>query len=116
MRLFRLGPQHHVLFFMMHHAVFDGWSFDLFYEEMAAAQAPPHIGVIGLGMAGPTIIAHGTDELKAAYLPKMISGEWTGTMNLTEPHAGSDVGALRSRAVRSGPGGVWHLIQPGEYQ
>ncbi len=41
---------------------------------------------------------HGTDEQKALYLPKLISGEWTGTMNLTEPQAGSDVGALRARA------------------
>ncbi|HEY9090076.1 acyl-CoA dehydrogenase [Parasphingorhabdus sp.] len=44
------------------------------------------------------IHAHGSDEQKAAYLPKMISGEWTGTMNLTEPQAGSDVGALRATA------------------
>ncbi len=41
---------------------------------------------------------HGTPEQKATYLEKLISGEWTGTMNLTEPHAGSDVGALRCRA------------------
>ena len=40
----------------------------------------------------------GSDELKATYLPKMISGEWTGTMNLTEPQAGSDLAAVRSRA------------------
>ncbi len=44
------------------------------------------------------IHAHGSDEQKATYLQKMISGEWTGTMNLTEPQAGSDVGALRSTA------------------
>ncbi|WP_109354477.1 acyl-CoA dehydrogenase [Sphingorhabdus sp. EL138] len=44
------------------------------------------------------IHAHGSDEQKATYLEKMISGEWTGTMNLTEPQAGSDVGALRSTA------------------
>ena len=36
------------------------------------------------------LIAHGTDAIKAAYLPKMIAGEWTGTMNLTEPHCGTD--------------------------
>jgi alkylation response protein AidB-like acyl-CoA dehydrogenase len=45
---------------------------------------------------------HGSDAQKAQYLPKMISGEWTGTMNLTEPQAGSDLGQLKSRAVKSG--------------
>ncbi|MGE0735393.1 MAG: acyl-CoA dehydrogenase [Alphaproteobacteria bacterium] len=45
---------------------------------------------------------HGTPAQQATYLAKLVSGEWTGTMNLTEPHAGSDVGALRSRAVRDG--------------
>ena len=48
--------------------------------------------------------AHGSDALKRAYLEKLISGEWTGTMQLTEPQAGSDVGALRSRAERAGDG------------
>jgi alkylation response protein AidB-like acyl-CoA dehydrogenase len=52
-----------------------------------------------LTMAGvDALIAHGSDELKRAYLPKLVSGEWMGTMQLTEPQAGSDVGALRSRA------------------
>ena len=46
--------------------------------------------------------AHGSAEQKQLYLAKMISGEWTGTMNLTEPQAGSDVGALRTRAVKKG--------------
>ena len=45
------------------------------------------------------LLAHGTDEQKAVYLPKLVSGDWTGTMNLTEPQAGSDVGALKSKAV-----------------
>lgn len=45
------------------------------------------------------LLAHGTQEQKATYLPKLISAEWTGTMNLTEPQAGSDVGALRTKAV-----------------
>ena len=43
--------------------------------------------------------AHGSPEQQALYLAKMVSGEWTGTMNLTEPQAGSDLGALRTRAV-----------------
>ena len=44
------------------------------------------------------LLLRGSDELKAAYLPKMVCGEWTGTMNLTEPQAGSDLAAVRSRA------------------
>jgi 3-(methylthio)propanoyl-CoA dehydrogenase len=48
------------------------------------------------------LTVHGSPEQQRLYLPKLISGEWTGTMNLTEPQAGSDVGALRSRAVREG--------------
>ncbi len=47
---------------------------------------------------------HASDDLKALYLPKLISGEWSGTMNLTEPQAGSDVGALRSTAKPNGDG------------
>ncbi|HEY2446400.1 MAG TPA: acyl-CoA dehydrogenase [Rhizomicrobium sp.] len=45
---------------------------------------------------------HGSAALKKRFLPKMISGEWTGTMNLTEPQAGSDLAAVRTRAVRDG--------------
>ncbi len=48
------------------------------------------------------LTAHGSAAQKQTYLPKLVSGEWTGTMNLTEPQAGSDVGALRTRAVRDG--------------
>ncbi|OOY12193.1 acyl-CoA dehydrogenase [Thioclava marina] len=47
---------------------------------------------------------HASDEIKALYLPKLISGEWSGTMNLTEPQAGSDVGALRTKAEPNGDG------------
>lgn len=47
---------------------------------------------------------HGSEAIKALYLPKLISGEWTGTMNLTEPQAGSDVGALSTKAVDNGDG------------
>lgn len=47
---------------------------------------------------------HASDEIKALYLPKLISGQWTGTMNLTEAGAGSDVGALRSKAEDNGDG------------
>ena len=47
---------------------------------------------------------HASDAIKALYLPKLTSGEWSGTMNLTEPQAGSDVGALRTKAVPNGDG------------
>ena len=47
---------------------------------------------------------HGSNNLKAQYLPKLISGEWTGTMNLTEPHAGSDLSLLTSKAKDNGDG------------
>jgi len=49
-----------------------------------------------------TIQVHANDDIKELYLPKMISGEWAGTMDLTEPQAGSDLAAIRSRAVADG--------------
>ncbi|WP_407121838.1 acyl-CoA dehydrogenase [Bradyrhizobium sp. STM 3561] len=52
--------------------------------------------------------AHGSDELKKIYLEKLVSGEWTGTMQLTEPQAGSDVGALRTRAEKQ-PDGTYRI-------
>jgi acyl-CoA dehydrogenase len=48
--------------------------------------------------AADALVLHGDDDLKARYLPKLVSGEWTATMNLTEPQAGSDLGLLRTRA------------------
>jgi alkylation response protein AidB-like acyl-CoA dehydrogenase len=48
--------------------------------------------------AASAIIAHGTDEQKAKWLPKMVSCDWTGTMNLTEPHCGTDLGLMRTKA------------------
>ena len=54
--------------------------------------------------AANTIEAHGDDEQKQTYLPKMISGEWAGTMNLTEPHCGTDLGLLKTKAVPAGDG------------
>ena len=50
------------------------------------------------------IQVHGSDEQKQTYLPKMIEGTWTGTMNLTEPHCGTDLGMLRTKAVPAGDG------------
>ncbi|MCC5780880.1 acyl-CoA dehydrogenase C-terminal domain-containing protein [Nitratireductor sp. B36] len=50
------------------------------------------------------ILAHGTEEQKQKWLPKMVEGSWTGTMNLTEPHCGTDLGLLTSKAVPNGDG------------
>src|SRR3954453_21006745 len=52
---------------------------------------------------------HGTSEQQATWLPKLVTGEWSGTMNLTEPQAGSDVGALKTRAEPAGDGS-WRLF------
>ncbi|ACI53513.1 acyl-CoA dehydrogenase domain protein [Rhizobium leguminosarum bv. trifolii WSM2304] len=50
------------------------------------------------------ILVHGSTEQKATYLPKMVDGAWTGTMNLTEPHCGTDLGMLRTKAVPQADG------------
>src|ERR1043166_1872666 len=50
------------------------------------------------------IVRHGTPEQKKAYLPKMVEGRWTGTMNLPEPHSGTDLGLLRTRAAKQSDG------------
>lgn len=74
-------------------------------QEMVQG-ANPSFGLCPLLTQGAieALSAHGTDEQKALYLEKLISGTWTGTMCLTESHAGSDVGALRARAERQDDG------------
>lgn len=98
-----------------------GWNALTGKEEFGGQGLPMMLAVAALEMwnsgsmafgIGPTLTlgaiealeAHATDDLKHTYLPKLVSGAWMGTMNLTEPQAGSDVGALRSRAERADDG------------
>jgi 3-(methylthio)propanoyl-CoA dehydrogenase len=78
---------------LLHAATVEMWN----SSNMAFALCP-------LLTAGATesLRQHGSEELKGRYLPKLISGEWTGTMNLTEPQAGSDLAAVRTKAVPEG--------------
>ncbi len=66
------------------------------------------------------LLTHASPEIKAKYLPKMVEGVWTGTMNLTEPHCGTDLGLLRSKAVKQPDGsykisGTKIFISAGEH-
>ncbi|MBL0370792.1 acyl-CoA dehydrogenase [Rhizobium sp. KVB221] len=98
-----------------------GWN-SLAAPEEFGGQALPHqllvatlemwnSGAMGFAI-GPTltigaieaIATHASDALKQKYLPKMVSGEWMGSMNLTEPHSGSDLGVLKTRAERRDDG------------
>ena len=74
----------------------------IFLEETSRADAPTHIGVIGLGMAGPTIIVHGTAAQKAQHLERILSGETVFCQGFSEPGAGSDLASVRTRADRDG--------------
>lgn len=98
-----------------------GWNTLSVAEDLGGQGLPFAVHVAVLDMLGaantaltlcPTLTGgsiealahHGSDEQKQLYLPKLVTGEWTGTMNLTEPQAGSDVGALKTRATPRGDG------------
>ena len=74
----------------------------IFNQEVARQKSPPPINVIGLGMAGPTIINHGSHEQKNRYLEKILSAEEIWCQGFSEPGAGSDLGGLRSTAILDG--------------
>ena len=97
----------------------NGWSSLQFDEEFGGQGMPKILGTAteeiwqsaNLAFSLCPLLTHGaidaierhaSQELKAAYLPKLISGEWTGTMNLTEPQAGSDLAAITTKAVPDG--------------
>src|SRR3954464_8663358 len=69
----------------------------IFLEELARAEAPSHLGVIGLGMAGPTIIAWGTDEQKERYLTKILNADEIWCQGFSDPDEGSDLRPGRTR-------------------
>jgi acyl-CoA dehydrogenase len=71
-------------------------------QEESKFKTPPAIFGIGIGMCGPTILTHGTDEQKAKWIPKLLSGEEIWCQLFSEPAAGSDLAGLRSTAVRDG--------------
>jgi alkylation response protein AidB-like acyl-CoA dehydrogenase len=75
------------------------------YSEMMASASPAFSMYPGLTHgAAAALEAGGTPEQKALYLPKLVSGEWGGTMNLTEPQCGTDLGLIRTKAVPNGDG------------
>jgi alkylation response protein AidB-like acyl-CoA dehydrogenase len=74
----------------------------IYLEETARAGAPDHIGGIGLGMAGPTLIAWGSDEQKKRYLAPLLSGEEVWCQGFSEPGSGSDLAGAKTRAVLDG--------------
>jgi alkylation response protein AidB-like acyl-CoA dehydrogenase len=98
-----------------------GWASVPFEEAYGGGNFPWSVGIVqqellnsanmALAMcplltqgAIDAILHHGSEEQREIFLPKMVSGEWTGSMNLTEPDAGSDVGALRTKAVKQDDG------------
>jgi alkylation response protein AidB-like acyl-CoA dehydrogenase len=82
----------------------------MFLEELARAEAPPHVGAVGLGMAGPTIIALGTEAQKARHLQRILSADEIWCQGFSEPGAGSDLAGVSTAARFEGS----HFVVDGQ--
>jgi alkylation response protein AidB-like acyl-CoA dehydrogenase len=79
-----------------------GWHQTIFNQEAAAYDVSTGAFAVGIGMAGPTLIVHGTEAQKQRFLPAMIRGEEVWCQLFSEPEAGSDLAGLKTRATRDG--------------
>ncbi len=74
----------------------------ILHQEMALVKAPSILNILGVGMAGPTIIAYGTEAQKKRYPAKILSADEIWCQGYSEPNAGSDLASLQTRAVKDG--------------
>ncbi|MGZ6792761.1 MAG: acyl-CoA dehydrogenase family protein [Mycobacteriales bacterium] len=77
-------------------------------QEMSRAGVPMHIGIIGIGMCGPTVIAHGSRDQQERYLTRLLRGDDIWCQLFSEPASGSDLAGLRTKAVRD-TDGSWRV-------